>query len=86
MRKLILAGTVMSGVTLLAGVFTTLEACPIPKCPDEARYCIYPNTPRSHCESNPPALLNLREAVEVEVGGQSFIMGPKDKVTIAPAN
>lgn len=68
------------GAWTMSIAFSKAEACP--PCPEEYPYCIYPNTPGSHCEHDLPPLKTVDKPVEVEFSDQKFIIAPKSQVDI----
>jgi hypothetical protein len=80
MRKIlkIIIFVIVAWTTSVA--FSKAEACP--PCPKVRPYCIYPNTPGSHCEHDLPSLKRVDKPVEVEFSGQKFIIAPKSQVDI----
>lgn len=77
----------LSAIAGLASTTGAVASCPIPKCPDTARYCVFPNTANSHCEANIlEELQNLQGILDIVVDGKELLIGSPDKLQAIPPN
>ena len=72
-RRYPLAGSAL----FITGMLGRAAACPQPACPPEAKYCFFPNTPKSHCEASIIAgFKGLTSPVQIEIEKQIFTVTP----------